>query len=481
MALDVAMGGSTNTVLHILAAAQEAEVDFDLADIDAISRRVPCLSKVAPNSDYHMEDVHRAGGIPAILGELRRAGLLDTGRPHGALAVASTAGSTPGTSAPAGAVRRRRSSCSTPRRAGCAPPSRSPRPTAGRALDTDAAGRLHPRRRARVHASTAGWPCCAATSPPTARRQDRRHRRGAVPLRRARRGSSRPRRRPSRRSSPSRSSPATSSWSATRAPPAGPGMQEMLYPTSFLKGAGLGRVCALITDGRFSGGTSGLSIGPHLPRGRGGRRDRAGRGRRPRRASTSTPARCSLDVADEVLAERRAKMEASERPWQPRDRDRAGHQGPARLRRAGHERAHGGGPPGAVTGRAGDRREWHTTRLLTGVRCLSTRSHGGGAPSPQTRAGGGGRRDHLPHPGGAEVVGGEAEVLDVDVHVGPVGARAAPRTTAAGRRPGPAASPGRAPRGRRGRRPSRSGCRPGRCRGGRRRGRACAAGGPGSR
>ncbi|WP_298086950.1 dihydroxy-acid dehydratase, partial [uncultured Corynebacterium sp.] len=77
MTLDVAMGGSTNTVLHILAAAQEGEIDFDLADIDEISRRVPCLSKVAPNSDYYMEHVHRAGGIPAILGELRRGGLLE--------------------------------------------------------------------------------------------------------------------------------------------------------------------------------------------------------------------------------------------------------------------------------------------------------------------------------------------------------------------------------------------------------------------
>src|SRR5688500_2872564 len=77
MALDMAMGGSTNTVLHILAAAQEGEIDFTLADIDAISRRVPCLAKVSPNSDYHMEDVHRAGGIPAILGELDRAGLLN--------------------------------------------------------------------------------------------------------------------------------------------------------------------------------------------------------------------------------------------------------------------------------------------------------------------------------------------------------------------------------------------------------------------
>ncbi|MDN5757867.1 MAG: dihydroxy-acid dehydratase, partial [Tomitella sp.] len=78
MSLDVAMGGSTNTVLHILAAAQEGEIDFTLDDIDAISRRVPCLSKVAPNSDFHMEDVHRAGGIPALLGELYRAELLNT-------------------------------------------------------------------------------------------------------------------------------------------------------------------------------------------------------------------------------------------------------------------------------------------------------------------------------------------------------------------------------------------------------------------
>src|SRR5436305_7625671 len=80
VALDVAMGGSTNTVLHLLAAAREAELDFTVSDIDGISRRVPCLAKVAPNSpQYHMEDVHRAGGIPAILGELHRAGLLNTG------------------------------------------------------------------------------------------------------------------------------------------------------------------------------------------------------------------------------------------------------------------------------------------------------------------------------------------------------------------------------------------------------------------
>ncbi|MFR4189535.1 MAG: dihydroxy-acid dehydratase, partial [Corynebacterium variabile] len=79
MALDMAMGGSTNTVLHILAAAQEGGVDFDLQDIDDLSKSVPCLSKVAPNADYHMEDVHRAGGIPRILGELWRGGKLNEG------------------------------------------------------------------------------------------------------------------------------------------------------------------------------------------------------------------------------------------------------------------------------------------------------------------------------------------------------------------------------------------------------------------
>src|SRR5690606_30141813 len=78
MSLDIAMGGSTNTVLHLLAAAQEGEVDFTMRDVDRLSRRVPTLCKVAPSSRYHMDDVHRAGGVMAILGELERAGLIDT-------------------------------------------------------------------------------------------------------------------------------------------------------------------------------------------------------------------------------------------------------------------------------------------------------------------------------------------------------------------------------------------------------------------
>ena len=130
MALDVAMGGSTNTVLHILAAAQEGEIDFDLAAIDAVSRRVPCLAKVAPNSDFHMEDVHRAGGIPAILGELWRAGLLQHRRAHRALPLARGVARRVGRPR-RGTVGRRPSSCSTPRRAACARPRRSPRRTAG--------------------------------------------------------------------------------------------------------------------------------------------------------------------------------------------------------------------------------------------------------------------------------------------------------------------------------------------------------------
>ena len=167
MALDVAMGGSTNTVLHILAAAQEGEIDFDLAAIDAISRRVPCLSKVSPNSDYHMEDVHRAGGIPAILGELWRGGLLNDRRPHGALPVARGVARRRGTCGPR---RRRRGGRAVPRRAGRGAHHRGvlhgePLVVAGHGRR----GGLHPRRRARLHRRTAGSPCCAATSPPTAR------------------------------------------------------------------------------------------------------------------------------------------------------------------------------------------------------------------------------------------------------------------------------------------------------------------------
>ncbi len=196
MALDVAMGGSTNTVLHILAAAQEGEVDFDLAAIDAVSRRVPCVAKVAPNSDYHMEDVHRAGGIPAILGELRRAGLLheDVHTVH-----------SPSLADVARRVGRPRFSAfrggrgAVPRRAGRGAHHR------GVLHEQPVVGARHRRGRAAASATsstrtraTAGWPCCAATSPPTARSSSPPGSTRSSGGSRARRGSSRARRRPSR-------------------------------------------------------------------------------------------------------------------------------------------------------------------------------------------------------------------------------------------------------------------------------------------
>ena len=164
MTLDIAMGGSTNTVLHLLAAAHEGEVDFTMADIDRLSRRVPVLCKVAPAvADVHIEDVHRAGGIMAILGELDRAGLIDTAMPHRARATPGATRSSAGTSrardseavqrllpaAPGGVP--------TPDRLQPGPPLRRARPRPR--------SRRHPRRRARL---LQGW------RPRRAQRQHRR-------------------------------------------------------------------------------------------------------------------------------------------------------------------------------------------------------------------------------------------------------------------------------------------------------------------
>lgn len=266
MALDIAMGGSTNTILHLLAAAHEAGVDFGLAEIDAISRRVPCLAKVAPNSAggriYYMEDVHRAGGIPALLGELRRGGLLDD-QVHTVHAAtlgewldewdirggsASEVSQDLWHAAPGG----RRSSTAF---------SQSER---WASLDTDAEGGCI---RDVAHAyskdgglgvlhgniaengavvKTAGvdesiWTfsgpavVCESQDEAVEKILNKQVKEGDVVVIRY------------------------------EGPKGGPGMQEMLYPTSFLKGRGLGKACALITDGRFSGGTSGLSIGHVSP------------------------------------------------------------------------------------------------------------------------------------------------------------------------------------------------------------------------
>ena len=263
MALDVAMGGSTNTVLHTLAAAQEGEVDFDLDTIDAISRKVPCLSKVSPNSDYHMEDVHRAGGIPALLGELRRGGLLETD-------VSTVHTKSFDQWLDDWDIRSGKATDEAIELFHAAPGgvrTIEPFSTDNRwsALDTDAAGGCI---RDVENAYTVG-------------------RRLGCPARQHRTRTAQSSRRPAstRNCFPSRG-PALVVESQEEAvsvilqkkikagdvlvvryegPKGGPGMQEMLHPTAFLKGAGLGKECALITDGRFSGGTSGLSIGHISP------------------------------------------------------------------------------------------------------------------------------------------------------------------------------------------------------------------------
>ncbi|ANY05625.1 dihydroxy-acid dehydratase [Pseudonocardia sp. HH130630-07] len=318
MALDVAMGGSTNTVLHILAAAQEGEIDFTLDDIDAISRRVPCLSKVAPNSDYHMEDVHRAGGIPALLGELWRGGLLNTGV-HTAHSpsmeqwltewdIRSGAPSETAVelyhAAPGGV--RTTQAFSTENR--------------WSSLDTDAAGGCI---RDVEHAYTAdgglavlrgnlavdGAVIKTAGIPediwqfegPAVVLESQEDAASAILKKEIK--------------------PGDVLVIRYEGPSGGPGMQEMLHPTAFLKGAGLGKACALVTDGRFSGGSSGISVGHISPEAAAGGTialvENGDRVRLDVRARS-----LEVLVEPEVLADRRAKMETSERPWQPKDRQR---------------------------------------------------------------------------------------------------------------------------------------------------------------
>jgi dihydroxy-acid dehydratase len=319
MTLDVAMGGSTNTVLHILAAAQEAGVDFTMADIDRISRSVPCLCKVAPMTDkYHIEDVHRAGGIMGILGELDRAGLIHRDMPtvHA--------------------------------------------PTLGAAIDAwDIVRTQDQAVREFFMASPGGVPTQVAFS------QDRRYDnldtdrvKGCI-----------------RERSAAYSQDGglavlygniaadgcivktagvdESIWKFTgkarvfesqdaavdailgakivagdvvliryEGPRGGPGMQEMLYPTSYLKSMGLGKACALLTDGRFSGGTSGLSIGHASPEAADG--GAIGLVEEGDTIEIDIPQRSiHLAVSDEELTRRRAAMDArGEAAWQPVARER---------------------------------------------------------------------------------------------------------------------------------------------------------------
>ncbi|WP_022975997.1 dihydroxy-acid dehydratase [Nevskia ramosa] len=261
MSLDIAMGGSSNTVLHLLAAAQEGGIDFTMQDIDRLSRRVPTLCKVAPSSSMHLEDVHRAGGVMAILGELDRAGLLDTSLPTVHSTTLATAlerwdvarssdadVQTFFRAGPAGIPTQRAFSqdCRYPdldldRAKGCIRSAASAFSADGglAVLSGNLAERGCIVKTAGVDESLLVFrgPAIVFES------QD-----AAVEAILA-----------------SRVKAGDAVIIRYEGPRGGPGMQEMLYPTSYLKSKGLGKHCALITDGRFSGGTAGLSIGHVSP------------------------------------------------------------------------------------------------------------------------------------------------------------------------------------------------------------------------
>ncbi|MFJ8432917.1 dihydroxy-acid dehydratase [Kitasatospora sp. NPDC094019] len=317
MALDIAMGGSTNTILHLLAAAQEAELDFDLRDIDAISRKVPCLSKVAPNGAYYMEDVHRAGGIPAILGSLHRGGLLneDVHTVHSdSLTEWLKTWDVRGGSPSAEAVELWHAAPGCVRSAEAF--SQSER---WESLDTDGArgcirGVEHAYSveggLAVLYGNLAEDGCIVKTagvdesiwtfSGPAVVVESQEDAVEAILAKRIKEGDV--------------------VVIRYEGPKGGPGMQEMLYPTSFLKGRGLGKACALVTDGRFSGGTSGLSIGHASP-------EAASGGTIALVEDGDTIAidipgrRISLEVPAEVLDERRRALEAGH-GYRPKNRER---------------------------------------------------------------------------------------------------------------------------------------------------------------
>ncbi|MDG6238491.1 dihydroxy-acid dehydratase [Glaesserella parasuis] len=316
MSLDIAMGGSTNTVLHLLAAAQEAEVDFTMADIDRLSRQVPCLSKVAPNTQkYHMEDVHRAGGIMAILGELDRAGLLNNQtRTVLGLSLAEQiakydimltkdeavhkffrAGPAGIRTTKAFSQDTRWDTVDDDRQNGC---------IRSKEFAYSQDGGL-----AMLSGNIALDGCIVKTAgvdeailkfkgeaivfesqeDAVAGILGGKVRAGHVVVIRY------------------------------EGPKGGPGMQEMLYPTSYLKSMGLGKACALLTDGRFSGGTSGLSIGHCSPEAAAG--GLIGLVKDGDTIDIDIPNRkIELVVPEAELAQRRAEQDA--KGWKPANRER---------------------------------------------------------------------------------------------------------------------------------------------------------------
>jgi len=317
--LDVSMGGSTNTVLHLLAAASEAKVDFTMKDIDRISRTVPCLSKVAPaTQDYHMEDVHRAGGIMAILGELDRAGLLHNDVPtvhsktmtdalnkYDVMRTKDEAVHTFYSAAPGGvptqtafSQNRRYPTLDTDRANGCVR-------DLAHAYSKD--GGL-----AVLYGNIARDGCIVKTAGVdesilkfTGRARITESQEEAVEIILA-----------------DKIMAGDIVIVRYEGPRGGPGMQEMLYPTTYLKSKDMGKVCALLTDGRFSGGTSGLSIGHCSPEAaEGGEIALVEEGDT---IEIDIPNRTiHLAVSDEELAHRRAAMEAKgDKAWHPANRQR---------------------------------------------------------------------------------------------------------------------------------------------------------------
>ena len=262
MSLDIAMGGSTNTVLHLLAVAHEAGVDFTMQDIDRLSRRVPVLCKVAPSSSYHVEDVNRAGGIFAILGELDRGGLLDTSvhRVEGrslAEAIAACDILSPSTTDAA-----RRRALSAP--GGHYSREMGSQQTYYESLDTDRTKGCirdiaHAYFRDGGLAVLTGNIARAGCVVKTAGVDEKLFVfRGAARVYESQEQAM-------HGILGDEVQPGEVVVIRYEGPKGGPGMQEMLYPTSYLKSKHLDKCCALITDGRFSGGTSGLSIGHVSP------------------------------------------------------------------------------------------------------------------------------------------------------------------------------------------------------------------------
>jgi dihydroxy-acid dehydratase len=314
MCLDIAMGGSTNTILHLLAAAQEAELDFKLADIDRLSRRVPQLGKVAPNTPkYHMEDVHRAGGVMGILGELDRAGLL-----HGHCATVHSTSMAEALAqwdiASSDDAQARKLFSAGP--AGIPTQEAFSQETRWPSLDQDRESGCI-RSLEYAYSSEGGLAilfgniakdgCVVKTSGVD---EENLVFSGPAYI-------------------------CESQDDAVKAilndkvvagevvivryegPRGGPGMQEMLYPTSYLKARGLGKTCALLTDGRFSGGTSGLSIGHVSPEAAAG--GAIGLVQNGDIIEIDIPKRSINVVLDDAsLTARRAEMESrGDKAWQP--------------------------------------------------------------------------------------------------------------------------------------------------------------------